>query len=104
MIGIMLAQIPQHEERKAMKMWRAKRVEQPPFREQLAFRRASIGALVLGPLAVHATAIGALAIRALIVKHGRIEHLNIETLEASRLHIRELGIEQEQTRIQGASV
>jgi hypothetical protein len=64
MVGIMLAQIPQHEERKAMKMWRAKRVEQPPLREQLAFRRASIGALVLGPLAVHATAIGALGVRA----------------------------------------
>ena len=43
---------------------RAKQVEQSPFGAQVAFRRATIGAMALGALAVGATAIGALAIGA----------------------------------------
>ena len=95
---------------KAMKdVRRAKQVEQSPFRAQVAFRRATIGAMALGALAVGATAIGALAIgalaiRALAVKRGRIERLNIDELEVGRLHVRELIVDQEQTPRQGASV
>jgi hypothetical protein len=97
------------EGEKAMKkMRRAKQVEQSPFGAQVAFRRATIGAMALGALAVGATAIGALAIgalaiRALIVKRGRIERLNIEELDVERLHVRELVVDQEQTPRQGAS-
>jgi hypothetical protein len=86
---------------KEMKMRRARQVEQSPFGAQVAFKRATIGAMALGALAVGATAIGALAIgalaiRALVVKRGRIERLNIEELEVGRLHVRELVVEQEQ--------
>ena len=75
--------------------------EQAPFGAQVAFKRATGGAMALGALAVGATAIGALAIgavaiRALVVKRGRIERLNIEELEVGRLHVRELVVEQEQ--------
>jgi hypothetical protein len=86
----------------AMKaMGRAKQVEQPPLRRQVAFIRATLGAMAIGALAVGATAIGALAIgalaiRALAVKRGRIQRLNIEELEVGRLHVRELVVEQEQ--------
>jgi hypothetical protein len=44
------------------KMRRARGTEQPPFRAQVAFKRATIGAMAVGALAVGATAIGALAI------------------------------------------
>ena len=47
---------------------RAKQVEQSPFGAQVAFRRATIGAMALGALAVGATAIGALAIGALAIR------------------------------------
>src|SRR5215213_4094567 len=90
------------------KMRRARGTEQPPFGAQVAFKRATVGAMALGALAVGATAIGALAIgalaiRALIVKRGRIERLNIGELEVGRLHVRELVVEQEQTPRQGAA-
>ena len=83
------------------KMRRARQVQQFPFGAQVAFKRATIGAMALGALAVGATAIGALAIgalaiRALVVKRGRIQRLNIEELEVGRLHVRELVVEQEQ--------
>jgi hypothetical protein len=96
------------KERTMHKMRRARRVEQPKFGAQVAFKRVSIGAMALGALAVGATAIGALAIgalaiRVLAVKRGRIERLNIGELEVGRLHVRELVVEQEQTPRQGAS-
>jgi ABC-type taurine transport system substrate-binding protein len=91
-----------------MKMRQATRAKRSSSGAQVAFKRLSIGAVVLGALAVGATAIGALAIgalaiRALLVKRGRIERLNIEELEVGRLHVRELVVEQEQTPRQGAS-
>ena len=52
------------------KMRRAKQVEQSPFGAQVAFRRATIGAMALGALAVGAPAIGALAIGALAIVHS----------------------------------
>jgi len=94
----------------ATEMRRARQAEQSPFGAQVAFKRATIGAMALGALAVGATAIGALAIgalaiRALSVKRGRIERLQIEKVEVGRLHVRELVVEQEQRpRHEGASV
>jgi anti-sigma factor RsiW len=95
--------------RKKMRKRQATRAKRSPSGAQVAFRRATIGAMALGAFAVGATAIGALAIgalaiRALAVKRGRIERLNIEELEVGRLHVRELVVEQEQTPRQGASV
>jgi hypothetical protein len=89
------------KEKSAMKIRRAKQVEQSPFGAQVAFKRATIGAMALGALAVGATAIGALAIgalaiRALIVKRSRIQRLQIEELDVGRLHVRELVVEEEQ--------
>ncbi len=49
---------------------RAKQVEQSPFGAQVAFRRATIGAMALGALAGGAPAIGALAIGALAIVHS----------------------------------
>ena len=70
------------------KMRRARGTEQPPFGAQVAFKRATGGAMALGALAVGATAIGALAIRALAVKRGRIGRVEIEELEVGRLRLR----------------
>jgi hypothetical protein len=90
-----------HKMRRARGMHRARGTAHTPFGAQVAFKRATGGAMALGALAVGATAIGALAIgalaiRALVVKRGRIERLNIEELEVGRLHVRELVVEQEQ--------
>jgi hypothetical protein len=89
-------------ERTVKKMRTARRKEQPPFGVQVAFARVAtglawtaLGTLAVGASAAGAVVIGALAIRALAVKRGRIQCLDIGELEVSRLHVRELVVEQE---------